>query len=197
MASFPFHPYLFERQGCRRREAGLTIFFTSDTHFGHGGALGLYRRPFHTVADMDAGLIEQWNAAVGATDEIWHLGDFAIRQKATRVDELLERLNGTKHLVVGNNDRPEVTSASGWASVQPYAELALDDRLVILCHYAFRTWRRMDQGAINLHGHSHGRLTLLPRQWDVGVDVWNFRPVTLDTICLAGRTRPTPRSVRQ
>ena len=27
----------------------MAIFFTSDTHFGHGGALGLYRRPFASV----------------------------------------------------------------------------------------------------------------------------------------------------
>jgi hypothetical protein len=24
----------------------LATFFTTDTHFGHGGALGLFRRPF-------------------------------------------------------------------------------------------------------------------------------------------------------
>jgi calcineurin-like phosphoesterase family protein len=39
---------------------------------------------------------------------------------------------------------------------------------------------------VNLHGHSHGRLKPLPRQFDVGVDVWGFRPVALDEI-LHGR----------
>jgi calcineurin-like phosphoesterase family protein len=37
----------------------------------------------------------------------------------------------------------------------------------------------MSRGALNLHGHSHGRLAPLPRQVDVGVDVFDFRPVTL------------------
>ena len=55
-------------------------------------------------------------------------------------------------------------------------------RLLVLCHYALRSWNRMGQGAINLHGHSHGRLTRQTRQFDVGVDVRDFQPVTLDEV---------------
>ena len=52
----------------------------------------------------------------------------------------------------------------------------------MLCRYHFRTWRNMSRGWLNLHGHSHGRLMPLPRQTDVGVDAWDFRPVTLAEI---------------
>lgn len=171
----------------------MAIFFTSDTHFGHAGALSLYRRPFSSVAAMDAGMVERWNAAVGREDEVWHLGDFAIRQTPERVAALLARLNGRKHLVTGNNDPPATTAQAGWASVQPYRELMLDGTPLVLCHYAFRTWRDMGRGAINLHGHSHGRLKPQPRQVDVGVDVWDFRPVTLAEM-LAGRGKPPAAS---
>src|SRR5262252_6316435 len=54
----------------------MRLLFTADTHFGHGGALGLYRRPFASVANMDAALIERWNRVVAATDDLYHLGDF-------------------------------------------------------------------------------------------------------------------------
>ena len=64
-----------------RTPDGMAIFFTSDTHFGHGGALGLYRRPFASVAAMNEAIIERWNEIVGPDDEVWHLGDFAIRQR--------------------------------------------------------------------------------------------------------------------
>jgi calcineurin-like phosphoesterase family protein len=40
----------------------------------------------------------------------------------------------------------------------------------------------MGRGALNLHGHSHGRLAPLRRQVDVGVDLWSFRPITLAEI---------------
>ena len=123
-----------------------TIFFTSDTHFGHGGALGLYRRPFASVAAMDEALIERWNEAVGADDEIRHLGDFAIRQPASAAAELLTRLHGTKHLVTGNNDPPATTGQPSWASVQPYAETTVDGVSLVLCHYPFRSWHGMGKG---------------------------------------------------
>jgi calcineurin-like phosphoesterase family protein len=158
----------------------MAVFFTSDTHFGHAGALALYRRPFASVAAMDAAIVQRWNDAVGRHDHVWHLGDFAIGPSEARMNELLEQLHGHKHLVAGNNDSAITKGLAGWTSVQPYAELEICGRLVVLCHYAFRTWRDMSKGAVNLHGHSHGRLKPLPRQIDVGVDVWDFRPQTLE-----------------
>jgi calcineurin-like phosphoesterase family protein len=149
----------------------------------------VYKRPFESVAAMDEALIRRWNETVAPGDTVWHLGDFAIKQSAARVAEILSRLNGTKHLVTGNNDPPATTTGqSGWASVQPYAELEIDGRKLVLCHYAFRTWNGMGKGSVNLHGHSHGRLKPQPRQFDVGVDVWGFRPITLPTI-LDSRSR--------
>lgn len=166
----------------------MSSFFTADTHFGHGGALGLYRRPFSTVAAMDEAMVERWNAVVGQDDEVWHLGDFALGRNAARMAALLDRLHGRKHLITGNNDGKATLELSGWASVQPYRELECDGRLLVLCHYAFRTWNGMGRGSVNLHGHSHGRLSPLPRQFDVGVDLFEFRPVTLIAI-LASRRR--------
>ena len=173
----------------------MAVFFTSDTHFGHGGALGLYRRPFRSVAGMNEAIVEHWNETVGPDDEVWHLGDFAIRQPAAVVAELLARLNGRKHLLTGNNDPPATTKLKGWQSVQPYAETAVDGVSAVLCHYPFRSWRGMNKGWLNLHGHCHGKLNPLPRQLDVGVDCWEFRPIAAEQIIAAAKQRPaTPRS---
>jgi calcineurin-like phosphoesterase family protein len=155
------------------------VWFTADTHFGHGGALALYRRPFASVAAMDAAMVARWNETVQADDEVWHLGDFALRTGAAACAVLLRSLNGRKHLVTGNNDPPEIAGLSEWASVQAYAEITVDAHRLVLCHYAFRTWNGMAKGALNLHGHSHGRLKKLPRQADVGVDCSGFRPIAL------------------
>jgi calcineurin-like phosphoesterase family protein len=160
----------------------MAVFFTSDTHLGHGGALGLYRRPFASVAAMNEALIARWNETVAPDDEVWHLGDFAIRQSETAVADWLGRLTGVKRLITGNNDPPATTGQPGWASVAPYAEVTVDGVFLVLCHYPFRSWNGMAKGAINLHGHCHGRLKPQPRQFDVGVDVWDFQPVTLARI---------------
>ena len=64
-------------------------------------------------------------------------------------------------------------------SVGDYAELDQEGPRLVLCHYPFRSWNGRHRGAINLHGHSHGKLKPMPRQFDVGVDAWDWRPIAL------------------
>lgn len=156
------------------------IYFTSDTHFGDARVLRIDRRPFANMVEHDAALIETWNDTIGTDDEVWHLGDVMSSRSTEDAELLLSRLNGRKHLVIGNNDPVPVTQAAAWASVQHYAEIRLGDQLLVLCHYAFRTWNQMSKKSIDLHGHSHGRLKPVPRQFDVGVDARRLRPVTLE-----------------
>jgi len=162
----------------------MTTWFTADTHFGHGSLRALMRRPFPTTPAMDAALAAAWNDAVAPGDEIWHLGDFAVGHPDPAA--LLAGLNGTKHLIAGNNDPPAIRALPGWASVRDYAELEVDGQAVILCHYPFRSWNGQgkagSKAAWNLHGHSHGRLKPLPRQFDVGVDPRQYRPVRLQDL---------------
>jgi len=155
----------------------MALFFTADTHFGDHRTLNIHRRPFASVAEMDEALVAGWNAVVGPADEVWHLGDVA--RRAADVAGLLARLNGTKHLVRGNNDPAGTGEAAGWASVQDYAELTEGDARLVLCHYPFRSWNGLHRRAIDLHGHSHGKLKPMLRQFDVGVDARGFRPTSL------------------
>ena len=155
----------------------MTRFFTADTHFGDHRTINIQGRVFDSVVAMDELMIARWNAVVGDADEVWHLGDVA--RRAADVTPLLSQLRGTKHLIRGNNDPDATVAAMGWASVHDYAELEEDGRKLVLCHYAFRSWNGQARGAINLHGHSHGRLKPMPRQFDIGVDARDFTPVTL------------------
>lgn len=122
-------------------------------------------------------MLAAWNQAVAPDDELYHLGDFAVRHPDP--SRLLDQLHGRKHLLTGNNDPPAIIGLAGWSSVQPYLELVVDGVALVLCHYALRTWNSMSRDALNLHGHSHGRLKPLLRQYDVGVDAGGFRPVSL------------------
>jgi calcineurin-like phosphoesterase family protein len=93
------------------RLGSMRTFFTSDTHFGDHRVLNIRRRPFPSVAHMNDAMIHFWNLRVGPRDEVWHLGDFAAN--ATTAEAILPRLNGRKHLVLGNLDGPDI-SALGW-----------------------------------------------------------------------------------
>jgi calcineurin-like phosphoesterase family protein len=171
----------------------MTVFFTSDTHFGDPRILRIDRRPFSSLAAHDAALIDRWNEVVSPNDEIWHLGDFALGP-SDRILEILAVLNGSKHLIIGNNDGPATLSASEWVSIQHYKEITLEGAHLVLCHYPFRTWNRMGRGVIDLHGHSHAKLKPITRQFDVGVDAFDYRPVTLSTILNSRRNRRVAQS---
>ncbi|AWN38998.1 metallophosphoesterase family protein [Methylobacterium radiodurans] len=165
----------------------MTVFFTSDTHFGDPRVLRLDRRPFPDLPAHDDALVAAWNARVGPEDEVWHLGDFALGPSEARICEILADLRGIKRLISGNNDGPETLAAPGWAWVGAYAEITVEARRLVLCHYAFRTWNGIGRGALNLHGHSHGQLKPIPRQYDVGVDAQGFVPVTLAELLVSRR----------
>ncbi len=166
----------------------MTTFFTSDTHFGDMRVLRFDHRPFPTIDAHDDALVARWNAVVGPCDTIWHLGDFALGPTAARAAAILDSLAGEKHLLIGNNDDDATLALPGWTSVSAYREIVVDARTLVLGHYAFRTWNGMGRGALNLHGHSHAKLSPMPRQYDVGVDAQDFRPVTLAEV-LASRRR--------
>lgn len=160
----------------------MTIWFTADHHFGHRNIIRFCGRPFQDVDEMDEVLIEEWNATVGSQDEVWHLGDFACRCGPNRAANIFGRLSGRSiHLVRGNHDRKAILDLP-WASVQHYAELSVGGRLFILFHYGMRVWNRSTRNSIALYAHSHGELPPIRNSLDVGVDVWNFKPVGVEQI---------------
>ena len=67
-------------------------------------------------------------------------------------------------------------------SSQAYAEVTAEDTRPVLFHYSLKTWHRVGRGALQLYGHSHGRMTGDRQSCDVGVDAWDFRPASLDAI---------------
>jgi calcineurin-like phosphoesterase family protein len=163
-------------------------FFTSDTHFGHRNIIRFAMRPFETVEEMDEAMIANWNAVVGKGDRVFHLGDFSF----VPADPILERLNGEKHLILGNHDYGERIGTK-WASVESLRHLRVEGVDLVLCHYAMRVWRGSHRGAVHLFGHSHGNLIGDRQCCDVGVDAWDYEPVPLASV-LARLARHSPRT---
>lgn len=163
----------------------MTIWFSSDSHHRHANILKFTNRPFETVDEMDQQLIVNWNSVVQETDEVWHLGDFAYRQAIGSLRPIFDRLHGIKHLVRGNHDNDEVF-ALPWASQQDYKELTINNRKIVLMHYAIVQWNGARHGAIHLHGHHHGtyhyKLEHDKRRLDVGMDCHDLFPISWEQI---------------
>lgn len=156
----------------------MTIFVTSDTHFGHANIIKYCNRPFAHVHDMNEALVENWNAVVGPDDEVWHLGDFAWNSAAGT----LERLNGTKFLITGNHDPSKTRKLQGWRAV--HTGLFQYSSQILMQHYPAQT----PAGVLLLHGHSHNPPALRRRNnmIDVGVDAWGYKPTPLDEVLQNG-----------
>lgn len=81
----------------------MTDFFTADTHFGHENVISYCNRPFEDVLEMNDILIQNWNAVVQPGDTVFHLGDFALGPKHFW-RSYREALNGRIIYILGNHD---------------------------------------------------------------------------------------------
>ena len=154
----------------------MTVWFTSDIHFGHKNILKFCKRPFATVEEMDETLIRRWQETVEPGDAVYVVGDFSF-YRAPKTNDILKQLPGQKFLIKGNHDHSKALKKTlGWTWVRDYYELKVEGQLIVLCHYAFEVWRDSHKGSWHLHGHSHG--TIKPRglRMDVGVDHIGYEP---------------------
>lgn len=156
-------------------------WFTSDTHFGHGNIIEFCKRPFTSVEEMDEALIENHNKCVKPKDVVYHLGDVSW-YGSDRIKKIFDRLNGQKHLIIGNHDHRK-NLASHFESMKDYDMLKIQGMQFALMHYPILSWAGRYHGAIHLHGHTHDTIdnsgTL---RFDVGVDSWGMHPVNLEQI---------------
>ncbi len=178
----------------------MARYWTSDLHLGHSNIIRYAGRPFADVEEMNGALIERWNDVVTHADEVWVLGDVALG----RIEETLgfiEQLRGRKVLLTGNHDRcwhGHGAKAERW--LKRYADAGFDkihhgniettlgSTPVMCSHFPYRGdsqdheryphHRPIDTGAVLLHGHVHEQWKVRGRQINVGVDVWDFRPIT-------------------
>ena len=161
------------------------IFFTADTHFNHGNIIKYCNRPFSDSKEMDEVLIENWNRVVKTTDTVYHLGDFGFLRTPEAVFSYRKKLNGAIVLIVGSHDRRSVMQSSlGFLRIFDLYTLRTSANDIVLCHWAMRTWHKSYHGSWHLYGHSHGRLADFPDSlsMDVGVDVCNYTPMSLDEV---------------
>jgi calcineurin-like phosphoesterase family protein len=153
----------------------MTWFFTADEHYGHRNVIKHCNRPFDSVKDMDETMIERHNSVVKSGDVVVHAGDFTLAKRSV-AEEYVRKLNGNHAFLLGSHDR--------WLGKRARFvwERKINGQLVVVCHYAMRTWPKSHYGSWQLHGHSHGRLKPKPNQLDVGVDNNDFRPFSFEEV---------------
>ena len=152
-------------------------WLTADTHFGHENIIKYCKRPFKSAYEMDLTMIRNWNLLVKPQDTVFHLGDLVFKN---RYGNIREHLNGNIVHIQGNHDN----KASNNKTVIRSININYGGYDFCLVHNPSHA----PQDRISLVGHVHEKWTkywnIPAKQWNinVGVDVWNFHPVKLDTI---------------
>lgn len=146
-------------------------WFIADTHFGHANIIKYSKRPFATVEEHDEALIKNWNDRVTPGDNVYHLGDFAFRNKAS-AEAIRRRLIGNVFFIEGNHDKTtrDIKHMFGW--YEKVRSVRVGEQEIFLSHYAHRVWNKSHHGVWHLYGHSHNSLPDDPNSmsFDVGID---------------------------
>jgi calcineurin-like phosphoesterase family protein len=181
----------------------MTVWFTADTHLGHGNIIKYCLRPFlspaeralvekdsrnaprlsrETVARHDDALIDAINSRVQREDTLWVLGDFCWGGLSVARAYRERIVCNDVRLVRGNHDAPDVGAA--FDRVIEQGMIRVEGQEIWLNHYPMRSWNKAFHGSWHLYGHVHGRLTDEDAReaWrltrDVGVDACGYRPVS-------------------
>lgn len=135
-------------------------FVIADLHFGHQGVCNFTRddgsklRPWSYYKDMDAALIENWNAVVAKEDKVYVLGDVAMHHRSiAKIGEC----NGDKVLIKGNHDQGKLSQyVPFFRDIRAYWQLSR----CLLSHIPVHP-ESLGRWRANIHGHTHYRRVLL------------------------------------
>lgn len=160
----------------------MNKFFISDTHFAHRRIVEFEpeTRPFDTIDEHDEELIRRWNATVAPDDMVIHLGD-VVFQPATKMHEILPRLNGHKHLVLGNHDVAPIHEYEKHF-VRITGVYTNPKRGILFSHYPVHPCQLTHRYKFNVHGHTHSYDIEDRRYINISCDKTNLTPVHEDEI---------------
>ena len=180
------------------------VFFSSDHHFYHSNIIKYCSRPFGSIEDMNAEMVKRWNDLVKPKDTVYYLGDFALAYQA--VIHFTPLLNGEKILIMGNHDLchpynkkktdtgKRIYRECGFKLLLEETIIEVNNKNVRLNHFPYASidddkygkkyskYRPIDDGKWLLCGHVHEKWKIKNKMINVGVDVWDFKPVPLSTI---------------
>jgi calcineurin-like phosphoesterase family protein len=176
----------------------MSVFFTSDHHFGHDKPFIVQARGFNSVEEMNERLIQDWNAVVTPGDTVYHLGDVAFSE-LHEFKSIMDRLNGSITLILGSHDKIATQYKQRFQHMTPHLHRDIEKQSVTMIHCCPKVWEKSHFGAWALFGHSHGGLNSYAategKLLDVGVDshyemFGNFQPFTWEEVKTIMRSRP-------
>ena len=155
------------------------VWFTSDLHLGHTNIIKYNRPKFHNVHEMHYEIVQKWNSTIGMNDIVWVLGDVLYGKQSYLALPLLDQLNGTKNLVLGNHDNHLLNELQYYFNK---IEIAYRFDGFVLTHIPVHTQQLSERYKGNIHGHLHNESLSDKRYINVNMDVRDLYPVSLKQV---------------
>jgi len=159
----------------------MSIWFTSDHHFFHKNILKYCGRPFKNLEEMHEMMIKNWNSKIKPSDTVYYLGDFGLGPKQL-MKELMVKLNGKRKILIkGNHDKSDASMLEiGFTEIHKYMDLNYQNVSIFLSHVPMRSiYHRLV-----LCGHVHEKMKVNGNIYNVGVDVNDFTPISINEILI-------------
>lgn len=170
------------------------IWFTADLHAQHPKMVDICNRPT-TREEHDEWLLKEvFNKYVEKKDEVYIIGDISLGKRKD-AEKWIARMNGNKHLILGNHDK-NISHLGNFNEITQIKDFTFSRGTlnihIVLCHYPMASWNRKIHGSWHLYGHVHGRFQAPGLAWDCGIDNRNVacgvfgwcRPINLYEVCL-------------
>lgn len=165
-------------------------YYIADPHFGHNNIIKLCNRPFHSVEEMNTVMMNNWNSRVMPDDDVYIVGDFAYR--SDKAINILDSLNGKKHLVIGNHDKKNLKSfefRNRFVEIADIITVNENGIRIVLCHYPMTEWEGMYREAWHFFGHIHNNeneaqkiMRTIPKAVNVGAELIGYTPRTANEL---------------
>lgn len=176
------------------------IYYVADIHFRDEKIFKKCNRPFSDIAEYEKEIIRRWNNKVTNEDTVNILGDL-VRDDCMEELNIFKRLNGHKHLIIGNHDEmlfDKIRSSDLFESIAFIKVIMDNDKKVCLCHYPLMDWTEFNRGDYHVFGHVHNKTIANGKAYqqikqyyqdkptyNCGVDVIDYEPVTLEELIKA------------
>lgn len=151
------------------------IYFTADFHLSHANIIKYCKRPFKNVTDMNNGIVANCYTVLRQGDLMYHIGDYGMGH--------IPFPHPARYRVIylkGNHDK-----GAYWSGTPDTVTFKTHGTMLMLTHDISKIYVT-DAYDIYLCGHVHEKWKYYRAGSsiviNVGVDVWDFKPVSLKEI---------------
>jgi calcineurin-like phosphoesterase family protein len=146
-------------------------YVIADLHGNHTKLRERTRTQFKTDKEMSEHIVSCWNKTVSKNDIVYLLGDVGDKDF---INEYVSKLRGKIVLILGNHDGYSKTfyrECFDYVYNKPFWL----SRRILLSHFP----QPVEEGKINIHGHTHDIKLSLGNYFNVSADVVGYTPVKM------------------